>query len=237
MKALLNVILLGAPLLFTGCFGAGLAITAVQTGMAMKKQSDINSDQTLISKRHEITTKFEGNPDADAWLEQRQQITQAKGDRDFDKDFPRVFDSLLIAVSSLELKVNNTERQSGYLAASGIALPPSQAKAIRPQIVREWCKLNGYDPSVLDKDFKTSEMRRVGSMLNFSDMTARYEKAQRGLTFQLVKMGDSRTRVKLRFSEVYYPTELEEYYTMVWAAVDKQIFVDQNFEGAVEKRK
>lgn len=237
MKAFLTLILLTALVLLTGCFGAGLAIGALQTGLAMKKSSDINSDQTLIAKRQEITQKFAGNPDADAWLEQRQQIAQAQGDRDFDKDFARVFDSLTLAVSTLELKVNNIARESGYLAASGIALAPSQTKAMRPETVREWCKLNGFDPSVLDKDFKTSEMRRVGQMLNFGDMTARYEKAQRGLTFQLVKMGEGRTRVKLRFSEVYYPPELENYYKLVWPAVDKQIFIDQNIEGGVEKRK
>lgn len=237
MKTLLSLILLSALVILTGCAAIGPAISLAQAGHAMKKSSDINSDQDLIAKRQEITQKFTGNPDTDAWQEQRQQIGQAQGDRDFDKDFARVFDSLTLAVSTLELKVNNMVRESGYIAASGIALPPSQAKAMRPEIVREWCRINGYDASVLDKDFKTKEVGRFGKMMNFSDMTGRYEKTQRGLTFQLVKLGDSRTRVKLRFSEVYYPPELENYYKLVWPAVDKQIFIDQNIEGGVEKRK
>ena len=62
-------------------------------------------------------------------------------------------------------------------------------------------------------------------------------KAQKGLTFQLVKMGDNQTKVKLRFSDVYYPQEIEAFYKLIWQAVDKQIFVDKNVEGIVEERK
>lgn len=56
----------------------------------------------------------------------------------------------------------------------------------------------------------------------------------RWVSFQLVKMGESQTKVKLRFSDVYYPGEVETYYKLVWQAVDKQIFVDQNIESTVE---
>lgn len=35
----------------------------------------------------------------------------------------------------------------------------------------------------------------------------------------------------------YYHAKMKAYYKLVWQAVDKQIFVDQNIEGTVEKRK
>jgi len=76
----------------------------------------------------------------------------------------------------------------------------------------------------------------MGEMLDFSGMMAKYEKMQKGLTFQLVKLGEGRTRVKLRFSDVYYPGEVETYYKLIWQAVDKQIFVDGTIEGGVQQR-
>ncbi len=65
---------------------------------------------------------------------------------------------------------------------------------------------------------------------------AKYDTMQKGLTFQLIKMSDTQTQIKRRFSGVYYPPEVEAYYKIVWQAVDKQIFVGQNVEGSVEKR-
>lgn len=236
MKNFFLILALAAmPLFLTGCLLPLVVAGGIEVAQ-LKKAHDLKSDQKLISQRQEITTKFNNNPDTDAWYDQRQQIATASGDRIFDKDFSRVFDSLVIANGDLELKVNAMERESGYISASGIGLSPSEAKQMRTDAVNEWCKLNGYDPSVLQRDFKTDEMRQVGQMLNFSDMTSRYDKAQRGLTFQLIKMSDTQTKVKLRFSEVYYPGEVEAYYKQVWQAVDKQIFIDQNIEGGVEKR-
>jgi len=190
-----------------------------------------------MQQRRKLTMKFQSNPDTDAWYEQRQKIAQATGDRVFDKDFARVFDSLTLAVSTMELKVNNMERTSGYIGASGIALPPTESKAMRREAVNDWCRQSGFDSSILDRQFRTSEMRNAGEMADMGSMMSKYEKMQKGLTFQLVKMGDNQTKVKLRFSDVYYPAEVEAYYKLVWQAVDKQIFVDQNVEGTVEKRK
>jgi hypothetical protein len=56
----------------------------------------------------------------------------------------------------MELKVTNMERQSGYIEAVGISLPPTQAKEMRQTAVNDWCHLNGFDPSVLYKKFNTS---------------------------------------------------------------------------------
>ena len=48
-----------------------------------------------------------------------------------------------------------------------------------------------------------------------------------GVTLSLVRQGEKQTKVKLRFDKVYYPSQVQEFYRMVWAAVDKQIFLDQ----------
>jgi len=190
----------------------------------------------LAQERQKVTNKFNNNPDTDAWHDARQKIAAAVGDRDFDQDFSRVFDSLTLAVADLELKVANMERQSGYIAASGMTLPPSEARGMRREAVSDWCAQNGFDASVLDRPFKTRMGAQMGEMLDFSGMMAKYEKMQKGLTFQLVKLGEGRTRVKLRFSDVYYPGEVETYYKLIWQAVDKQIFVDGTIEGGVQQR-
>lgn len=197
---------------------------------------NMQADQELVMKRQSIKTKFSNNPDTDAWYEQRQKVALAVGDRVFDKDFARVYDSLVLAAASLELKVNNMERQSGYIAASGISLPPTEAKAVQREAVTEWCKLNGFDPAILDKPLRSTTYQQMSDMLDFQGMMARYEKMQKGLTFQLIRLAENQTKVKLRFSDVYYPGEVETYYKLVWQAVDKQIFIDKTIEGAVEKR-
>ena len=61
---------------------------------------------------------------------------------------------------------------------------------------------------------------------------------QKGLTFQLVKMGESQTKVKLRFSDVYYPGEkLKPITSSSGRQWTSEIFVDQNIEGTVEGRR
>lgn len=197
---------------------------------------NIQADQELFMQRQRIQTKFTLNPDTDVWYEQRQKVALAVGDRVFDKDFARVYDSLVLAMASLELKVNNMERQSGYIAASGISLPPTEAKAMQRGAVTEWCKLNGFDPAILDKPLRSTAYQQMSDMLDFQGMMTRYEKIQKGLTFQLIKLAENQTKVKLRFSDVYYPGEVETYYKFVWQAVDKQIFIDKTIEGTVERR-
>ena len=51
-----------------------------------------------------------------------------------------------------------------------------------------------------------------------------------GVTLSLVRQGAAQTKVKLRFDKVYYPRQVQEYYRIVWAAVDKQIFLDQGLD-------
>lgn len=236
MKSVIIFLMVGAVVaLQTGC--GDLAFFDPTGISGVVNAVSFNKDMELIQKRRNITMKFRSNPDTDAWYDQRQKIAQALGDRVFDKDFSRVFDSLVLAVSTMELKVSNMERQSGFIAASGITLSPTESKAMRREAVNDWCRQNNFDPSILDQPVKSSQAKSMEDMLDFDGMMTQYDKMQKGLTFQLVKMGESQTKVKLRFSDVYYPGEVEIYYKLVWQAVDKQIFVDQNIEGTVEGRK
>ncbi len=240
MKKIIPVLLIAAVTLLAGCVAAipmaMQAVSLASSAMAVKKAVDLNSDQDVFAERQKISMKFNNNPDTDAWHEQRQKTSAALGERTFEQSFDRVFDSLTQAMAELELKIGNMERQSGYISASGITLPPSEAKSMRRDSVNEWCKLNGFDAAVLDRPLKTTEMQRMSDMVDLNGMMARYEKTAKTLTFQLVKMGDGKAKVKLRFSDVFYPAEVETYYKLVWQAVDKQLFVDKTIEGAVEKR-
>ena len=225
VKHILSTALLLALLPTTGC----IAIPSMSGRDTMKE------DLTILQQKMRISTGFQSNPDTDAWHGQRQKISLSTGDRVFDKDFGRVYDSLVLAVSTLELKVNNMERTSGYIQATGIVLPPAESKAMKRDAMRDWCMQKGFDPTILDKQPSNIGMQTSSaSMDNIGDA---FSKQTRGVTFQLVKMGKDQTKVKVRFSDVYYPAEIEAYYKLVWQAVDKQIFVDKNVEGAVEERK
>lgn len=231
MKTVIHslVALAAAVTLITGCVNPA--------GLMNPFDDDYTRDIELMQKRSSLSLQFDSNPDTDAWHEHRQKIAQAMGDRVFDKDFARVFDSLVLAVSAMELKVINMERQSGYIAAGGISLSPTESKATHREAVIDWLRQNGFDPSILDQPFRNPMFKNnARTNFDFGGMMSKFDKMQRGLTFQLVKMAKSQTKVKLRFSDVYYPMEVETYYKLVWQAVDKQIFIDQNMKDVVEKR-
>jgi hypothetical protein len=180
-------------------------------------------DMKRINQQSELMQKLMNEPDASAWYTQREKITQAMGDRVFDKKFDRVFDSITVAMANLGTHVENMERQSGYISARGNLLPPEQTKQLRREYLVEYCKLNGYDVSLLDKkgDQYDMDVDVAGGMM--SNMMT-------GLTISLVKQADNQTKVKLRFANTYYPRLLEEYYKVVWPALDKQIFLDKNLD-------
>lgn len=218
--------------MLSGCVGPGLSVN-VGGGTSDLQRAKYS---VLIS---EVSTKVQNNADTASWHEQRQNLALATGDRIFDKEFSRVFDSLVQAVASLEIEVNNMERQSGYIAATGIALPPAEGKALGNEAINEWCRLNNIDSSILDlpAHYQGAARDQLGSLLigTGGPMTLEPRKGT-ALTFQLVKIGANQTKVKLRFSGANYPRAVEAYYKLVWQAVDKQTFVDKNIEGAVEKR-
>lgn len=211
----------------TGCFVTAPYVDAF----------NMQSDMKTIQDRQRITTAFRSNPDTDGWYNARQQMANALGDRDYNVNFSRAFDSLMVAISSMEISVKNMERQSGYISAEGLSLTPSESKSIRQEMVRQWARENGFDPSSLDRPLKSSHMANYGEMMDMNGMMSTYDKMLKSVTFQLVKLEDDRTRVKARFANVYYPDEMEQYYKRVWQEVDKQLFKDKNIEGeTVDKR-
>ena len=232
----------------TGCGGglaalqmlpalAGQAAAQGQMNSYQAQAAQMKADSDLVQERSRIMRKFNGNPDSDSWYDQRQKISQTMGDRVFDHEFGRVFDSLSIATAALEIRVTTMERTSGHIAAQGIALPPTETRAMRSEAVNDWLRQNKVNPAIFTREIKDPTMRNVDSAMDMTDMLAKYEKMSKGLTFQLVKLGDKQTKVKLRFFDVYYPGELEALYKIAWQSVDKQIFVDQTIEGKVEARK
>jgi hypothetical protein len=180
-------------------------------------------DMQRIHQKSELMKKLMNEPDTSAWYNQREQVTLAMGDRVFDKSFDRVFDAITVAMANLGAHVENMERQSGYISARGNLLPPDQTKQLRREYLVGYCKLNGYDVSLLDKsgDHYDIDVDMMGGMMS-NIMTS--------LTISLVKQGDNQTKVKLRFANTYYPRLLEEYYKVVWPALDKQIFLDKNLD-------
>ena len=84
--------------------------------------------------------------------------------------------------------------------------------------MEDYCEHNGYDKTLLDK--KGAFEVDLDSM---SEMT----KFGQAMTISLVKQSPTQTKVKIRFSKVNYPGELQEYYKVVWPAIDKQIFVNK----------
>jgi hypothetical protein len=175
-------------------------------------------DTDRMMKRMQVGQQLAKEPDVPAWYTQRGQITQSMGDRVFDKDFNRVFDSLTVAIAGMGMTVDNMERQSGYIAARGQLLPPERAKQLRTEEMTAWCRAKGYDPSLL-------ENRGKYDMID----PEMFGMQQRGgtLTISLVKQTEKQTKVKLRFNGVYYPPTLEEFYKAIWPGLDKQIFLDK----------
>jgi hypothetical protein len=203
MKTLTGLFALAAmPILLTGCVST---ITGIDTDRMMSQSRLM---QQLMKE-----------PDVPAWYYQREQTTQALGDRAFDKDFNRVFDSLTVALASMGMTVENMERQSGFIAARGQLLPPERAKQLRSEELTAWCRANGYDSSLLERRGKYEIDPDMGSGMMQRFVTT--------LTISLVKQSEKQTKVKLRFNGVYYPKTLQEFYTAVWPALDKQIFIDK----------
>lgn len=184
--------------------------------------ADHNRQMDRLHKKTDLMQSLMKEPDLPSWHTQRGQIAQAMGDRVFDKSFERVFDSVTVALASMDVKVDSMERQSGYIGATGMILPPDRIKQLRREQLLEYCQIKGLDPTLLDKskdDFGI-DPDTMGGM----------ERMMAGMTISLVKQGPNKTKVKLRFKGVYYPKTLEECYKIVWPAIDKQIFLDKTLD-------
>lgn len=162
-------------------------------------------------------------PDLPTWHSQREQIIEKSGDRVFDYDFNRVFDSLIVALQSMGLTLDRMEKQSGYIAARGQFLPPERDKQLRSEELTAWCIAKGYDPSLLEcRGAYQMDPMSAGIM----------QMLGKTLTISLVKQSEKQTKVKLRFNGVYYPPTLEESYVVIWPKLEKEIFIDNQPNGA-----
>lgn len=194
-----------------------------------------SQDRSSARQKQRLMQDVMKNPDTPQWHEQRQKIVMGLGDRVFDKSFNRVFDSMTVALATLECKVENMERASGYITASLPGMPPQQRDGLRAEALRDFAASKGYPPDLLDKPRKKADagQRQRVALVDVDDLD--FESATMGMldqyyggvTLSLVRQSATQTKVKLRFDKVYYPPQVQEYYRMVWAAVDKQIFLDQ----------
>ncbi len=200
-----------------GCRGYG---GGQDLGELMRQQmAQATAAQQEQLARSRLEQEMSSNPDLAAWHEQREKLALALGDRQFDQGFDSVFDGMTVALATLGCRVQNMERASGYITTSIPELPPAQLEALNKESARAYAVTKGYPASIVDDD----EDGSIG-------MNSMYTRMVSGLTLSMVKQGPQMTKVKLRFDNVYYPNLVEEYYKIVWAAVDKQMFLDRGLD-------
>lgn len=202
------------------CLVLSVSITGCMPMMAGPSLPQM-PDMKRMEQQQTLMQELMGDPQLPAWHTEREKITQAMGDRIFDKDFDRVFDSLTIALGTLEANVNNMERQSGYITSAVPRLSPERSRQLTDASLRAYASAKGYDPSLLDKQGPYEV--DLESMSSFSRMN-------QAMTISLVRQSPTQTKVKIRFSNINYPPELAEYYKTVWPAIDKQIFLDRSVD-------
>lgn len=209
------------PLALSGCgtpggmLGSGGREPSPQGLSAQLKLPDM--DSMLAQQR--LMQELMDSPDLPAWHAQREKMALAVGDRTFQRGFDRVFDSMTIALATLGSRVNNMERASGYITASIPDLGPARTQALQREGLRQYAQVKGYPTGIADR-------RGEGFELDVGAASSAMARGMAGLTLTLTRQGPGQTKVKLRFDNVYYPELVNEYYKAVWAAVDKQMFLD-----------
>lgn len=200
-----------------GSGGSGSGGTDRLVGLMGGGAGGMGNIEDLMGKQ-KLNMDMMSNPDLPAWHAQREKMALAIGDRTFQRPFSRVFDSLTVAMATLGSRVQNMERASGYMTGSIPQLEPTRTAAMQDAGMRQYAVAKGYSPTLFDK-------KNSGGMMDidFGGMMAR---GMAGFTISLVRQGAKDTKVKLRFDNVYYPELVAEYYKVIWAAVDKQMFLD-----------
>ena len=188
--------------------------TGGMSSMGAMGMGDIDS----MMAKQKLNMDMMSSPDLPAWHAQREKMALAIGDRSFQRPFARVFDSLTVAFASLGSRVQNMERVSGYIAGSIPQLEPTRTAAMQEAGMRQYAVAKGYSPAIFDK-------KNSGSLMDV-DFGGMMSRGMAGFTCSLVRQGPKDTKVKLRFDNVYYPELVAEYYKLIWAAVDKQMFLD-----------
>lgn len=211
-------------LLLTGCGFGGMGRPDMSELMKQQQQqmADVQDGMGNMMARQKLMTDMMSNPDLPEWHEQREKMALALGDRQFDKGFDRVFDSMIIALATLGCRVQNMERVSGYITSSIPELPPAQLQTLQKEGTKQYAVSKGYPPTILD--------HKGGAYDIDFDPNAMMSRQMAGLTLTMVKQGTEATKVKLRFDNVYYPALTDEYYKIVWQAVDKQMFLDKGLD-------
>ena len=217
-----GVVVMAASLFLAGCGGIGVAReeTNPLAGF-MGMQGNPEDMMGAMTAKMSFSQEIMKNPDLAEWYSQREKMALAVGDRVFDKGFERVFESMITALASLGCRVNNIERNSGYITASLPQLSPDQQASLKNEARAQYAQIKGYPPSVLQKGGPMG----IDMDMDMSGMMERGGGA--GLTLSMVKQGTRQTKVKLRFDGIYYPRQVDELYRKVWAEVDKQMFLDK----------
>ena len=226
------VIKMIGPLLILSVLASGCAVGPTDTTKGLLD----NSDQ-LQSLSFQIAKQ----PDLPDWQVQREKITQALGDKVFDKEFGRVFDSLIVALGTMGVQVGGVQRDSGFISAYGCGalLPKDRAKELQYNSLVEYCRYSNVNPDLLRPQARGNSAENDITRPEYHARKAEWYAGQAleavvagyfsnaTMTISLVKQSAKQTKVKLRFSKVYYPPIVEELYKTVWPSLDKQIFMDQ----------
>jgi hypothetical protein len=196
-----------------GIMGMGTPARQTQLGRMPIDMGDMQAKQQLMQD-------LMSDPDLPVWHDQRQKIALASGDRQFDKSFDEVYEGMMNALATLGSRVSNTDRVSGYITGTLPDLGPERNREMQNEQLAEYVKIKGYPDSVLDRKgpygFDPTTSQKMMSRMGGS-----------GLTLTMVHQSAQRTKVKLRFDNVYYPPTVQELYRTVWTAVDKQMFLDK----------
>lgn len=195
------LLLLTFTILLTGCFGM--------------------PDLSRMRQQSRLMQQLMSYPDVPVWQDSRKKINQSLGNRVIDQSFDRVFDSIVTTLGTLELSVENMERESGYITARGNAIPSGQQMELQMEELKEYCRFHGYDPSIVEQKKNDHINPAMGRMST---------RMMNTVTFSLVKQKESRTKVKIRASNILYPPALEKTYANIWREIDKQIFLDKSLD-------
>lgn len=223
MKIRQWAVVAGALFMLSGCGSTSPQNNPMADLMAGKggslAQMDPEKMMSAMTEKMNFSQEMMKNPDLPVWHAQREKMALAVGDRVFDKGFERTFESMITALASLGCRVNNIERNSGFITASLPQLPPDQQELLQTESKASYAQIKGFSPAVLQK------AGPMGFDMDFGSMMERGGGA--GLTLSMVKQGARQTKVKLRFDGVFYPRQIDALYKMVWAEVDKQMFLDR----------
>ena len=214
----------GAFFMLSGCGSTGQQNNPMADLMSGKSggslaQMDPEKMMGAMTEKMNFSQEMMKNPDLPVWHAQREKMALAVGDRVFDKGFERTFESMITALASLGCRVNNIERNSGFITASLPQLPPDQQELLQTESKASYAQIKGFSPAVLQKAGPMGFDMDIGAMMERGGGA--------GLTLSMVKQGPRQTKVKLRFDGVFYPRQIDALYKMVWAEVDKQMFLDR----------